>query len=198
MELKTNHNKHYGTISFMINLPFGWAWRISTTAYKKPNEFTYGYNNRCRDGKYILFMDYDDLTYEDVSNEVKLLQKRFGLGDAHIFKLDREKSWHVVCLDKLTLYENWEILHNSSCDSAFINAIKTMNTRKWVLRIAKKGVRNPPLYFMTIPSETKREQSNAHKIFLQTWFSILIKNIGKWDKFTTIGVIEYNTANRTN
>ena len=62
MKLETRLGKNYASLSFGINLPFNKAFRFSTTFYEKPNSYTLGYNNRTKDGKYILFMDFDDLS----------------------------------------------------------------------------------------------------------------------------------------
>jgi hypothetical protein len=198
MKLETRLGKNYATLNFSLNLPFNKCFRFNVTIYDKPNAYTLGYNNRTKDGKFVIFMDFDDLNKDEVCQELRFLQGKFKLSDFYLFKLGRENSYHSVCLDKVTMRECWDILQISSCDGAFINSIKNLRTRFWVLRIANKGSRGAPIYEQTLKSKYKqRIKSNAHAMFLKKYWKIKVRRIGKWDKETELGVIKYNTSNRT-
>lgn len=198
MKLELKRGKNYLNLGLAIDFPFSKSFRFSTTFYDTPSAYSLGYNNRCADGKYVIFADYDDLALNEVIAEVQFLQEKFELSDFYIFKLDRENSWHAVCLDKVTLAECWEILHVSSCDGAFVNSVKNLNTRKWVLRIDKKGSRGAPKWHLTIQSRfNSKQKSNAHAEFLKKYWQVPIKKEGKYDTSKEIGIIRYNTASRT-
>lgn len=200
MKLETKNNSKYFSFFFSFKIPFfKKVFRIHSLLYNDPETWVFGYSSRCNDGKYVLLMDYDDLNVNDIIEELKFLQKKHDLSAFYVFKLpDRENSYHAVCLDKLPLFDCWNILKESSCDLAFINAIKNLRSREWILRFGKKGNRDFPIFFLKIPSKNnKYEKSRAHALFLEKFFNLEF-NINKgFDCFDEIGIIKYNTANRT-
>lgn len=163
--------------------------------YKTPDVWVHGYSSRTQKGKYVLFHDYDNLTWTDVKNELKFLQKRFNLSDYFVFELDRENSFHAVCLDALTLNEAYEIQRATSCDLAFIHSIKNLKTKEWVLRISEKGKRSFPEWLTTIKCKGNRVKSSAHADFLRK-MGIKVSKKGTWDNCKKISLIKYNTFNR--
>jgi len=197
MKFELKRGKNYLNLGVAIDFPFSKSFRFSTTFYDTPSAYTLGYNNRCADGSYVIFCDYDDLALNEIVAELQFIQEKFALSDFYIFKLDRENSWHAVCLDKVTLAQCWEILHVTSCDGAFVNSVKNLNTRKWVLRIDKKGGRNAPKFELTIHSPFQsKTKSNAHAEFLKRYWGVPIEKTGKFDSAKEIGIIRYNTASR--
>lgn len=197
MKFETKKAENYSSVFFRINLPFtNKVFRIYSLLYNKPNAWVHGYSARCEDSRFVLFMDYDNMPFEDLKNELKYLQKKYFLGDFIVFKLDRENSYHAVCLDKFSMIEVYEILKDSSTDIAFTNSVKNLQSKSWVLRWAEKGERDAPKFACTLFSKfRKREQSNAHKLFLKKLL-VPIRNKGKWDKFSKIQVVIYDTFNR--
>ena len=154
-----------------------------------------GYSNRCQDSRFVLFMDFDSMPETDLINELTYLQEKYSLGTFYIFKLDRKDSFHAICLDKLSMLECYTILKDSSTDFAFTNSIKNLQTRSWVLRFGKKGERNSPKYYKKLETKSKKEQSNAHALFISK-LGAELNEFGKWDSFKEIQAVKYNTANR--
>lgn len=197
MKIETKKSENYSSVFFRINLPFtNKVFRIYSLLYNKPNAWVHGYSARCEDSRFVLFMDFDSMPYVDLINELQFLQNKYHLGDFIIFKLDREDSFHAVCLDKFSMIEVYEILKDSSVDFAFTNSIKNLQTRAWVLRWGDKGSREAPKYQSTLFGKfRKREQSNAHRLFIEK-LGVPVEDRGRWDKFTQIQMVKYDTANR--
>ena len=109
-----------------------------------------GITARTENGLYVIFTDYDDkfsLTQRQIEEELKYLQKKHNLSEWYIFKMpDLDNSFHAICLDVMPLFKVIEILRETSCDPAFINAWKYYQGRSWILRIGKKGGREKPVF----------------------------------------------------
>jgi hypothetical protein len=167
--------------------------------YRSPNEWVTGYSSRTMSGRYVLFMDFDYLDLNSITNEIRYLQEKYRLSDFYIFKLDRKNSYHAVCLDAQSMNETYTILKDSSCDQAFIHAIKNMESREWVLRLGKKGERKPVKYLCHISSNYyQKTRSSAHAAMLKK-LGVRINSdyFGKWDGHRKIALVKYNTASRT-
>lgn len=199
MKLETKKREGYTQLFFSTKIPFlPKTLRINTLLYNTPNTWVHGYSSRTLNGRYIILLDYDNLELEDLEEELKFLQKKHELGNFHIFKLDRQRSFHACCLDTFSFAETYEILQKTSADQAFIHSIKILRTREWVLRWGNKGQRNPPQYLKTIKSNNqKHEQSTAHGLLLDKLGAPIQPKKGKWDGIKHLGLIDYNTANRT-
>lgn len=200
MKIESTNKQGLFSFFFQSNLPFskkGFLFRFSL--YNAPNCRVCGYSSRTQTGQYVLFHDFDELELQDVIEELKYLQKKFCLSDYYIFQMpDNPKSIHCVCLDAMPLSEAYEIQKHTSCDQAFIHAIKNLKMREWVLRFSEKGERKKPVFVKTVFSNNfKRIKSSAHAEFLLKWFNVKVRQKGHWDKKTKLGIIHYNTANRT-
>lgn len=197
----------------MINIKFGlrkaleFSFRFSFLSItfsnsflitRTPKEVTAGWTSRCKDGRHVLFMDYDGQTYDEVVDELNYLQSFYQLGNFYIFE-SGEKSFHAVCLDKFPLFSVTEILKTSNCDYAFINSPKFYRAKRWVLRTEKKGARDAPVYASIVPSQynNKNIKSTAHRIFMNKNFKTRLPKQPLEDGYEdTIGMCFYRTGNR--
>lgn len=195
MDLKTRLTKKYGSFFLRFRLPFKKTFSASILLYNSPDTWTRGYSARTENGQYVLFLDYDNLDLSAVVGELKYLQKRFSLSDCFVFRTDRENSFHAVCLDTFPLVEAYSILKETSCDFAFINSIKRLKTKEWVLRLTGKGGRGAPNFLLRLPGKGKRVKSSAHAEFLRS-LEIDVPKKGRWDKCGRLTIIDYTTANR--
>lgn len=142
---------------------FDRLFRLQVVWSRKRPEEAVGYTNRCKDGHYIVVLDYDNLEYEWIVEEVKRLQKDFCLGTFHIFSSGN--GYHAVCLDKLLLSEYLMVLHASSVDAEFYRIPLTFQRRCWTLRLTtKRGV--PIRHMMSIDAASPRVESAAHRKLL--------------------------------
>lgn len=199
MKFETKKTENYNSLFVSWKVPFTQrTLRAHFLFYNTPNAWVHGYSSRTEKAQYVLFHDYDNLDFESITQEIKYLQKKFKLSAYHIFKMDRENSFHAVCLDTFTLAKAYEIQQQTSADQAFIHSIKNLQTREWILRLGSKGERAPSKYYCTIPSKNDVHfKSSAHADLLVK-FGIPKEFIKgkKWDGCKNIGLIKYDTANR--
>lgn len=196
MKFESKNTENYFSFFFKVKIPFiSRSVNLNFLFYKTPETWVYGYSSRTEQGKYVLFHDYDNLCLSDVVQELKFLQKQFNLSDYFVFELDRANSFHAVCLDTFSLNEAYEIQKATSSDLAFINSIKILKTREWVLRLSEKGQRSPPKYIKTIKSIGNRVKSTAHAELLRK-MHIRVSNSGSWDACKKLSLVKYNTFNR--
>jgi len=137
-------------------------------------KYVTGYCNRCQDGKYIVFMDYDRIAFEWLTQELQVLQDAFKLGDFYIFE-SSSGCYHVVCLDRLSFFDYVTLLRNSSVDRDYIDVPLKYGKKVWTLRFTEKN--NAPVRFAgMIQSKYKaREQSLAHAKVLNSLYNLEIK-----------------------
>ncbi len=158
----------------------------------KPKITGFGITNRCEDGKFVLFLEYDniykDLMYKNLANLIKIFPKSFNnfyiaktslegtLGDGKI-----KGSYHVVNFSKHYKYEIEEYLKLCDVDPYFIEIPKKTAHKCHVLRISKKywkvngqEQKQAPEFIETYPFKqnlkNKRESSHAHyRMFWKHW-----------------------------
>jgi hypothetical protein len=200
MKLECKRADNYVSVFLSVKIPFvNKTFRHHTILYNSPDAWVHGYSSRTEQGKYVLFHDYDNLDLNSIAQELRFLQKKYKLSAYYVFKLDRENSFHAVCLDTFPISKCYEIQKSTSCDLAFIHSIKNLQTKEWILRIGKKGSRNMPKFYCELPSKNDLHvKSTGHKEFLEKFF-FLPKEFfkgRKWDGCKALSMVNYNTANR--
>jgi len=146
-------------------------------------ELVQGYTNRCRDGKYIVTLDYDNYNFEWIIDELKCLQADYMLGTFYMFESSPD-CYHAVCLTKVSLNELVTIMRSTSIDTRYIDVPLRWGKKLWTLRLI--GKRHPITFKRSIvnpvPYMFHREESQAHSSLLEEWFRIPIR-LKKPDKF---------------
>ena len=122
----------------------------------------HGTTNRCVDGTYVMYLDYDKLNITDIVPEIEIIIEKFKLSSVYIFQ-SSHLSYHVICLDKITAREFSDILNQSSCDENFKRIPTNYCLRKWVLRFSVKGKKEAPKHIMTIISNYNIRQKSKPK-----------------------------------
>jgi len=199
LKLTFNFDKKFSEVFLSLKIPFFQkTFRVFIQLYDSPNQYTFGFSAKCKDSRYVLFADYDDLEQGEVEKDIIWLQKFFNLGDFYLFQLDRPNSFHAICLDKFSLRRAYSILKESCCDTAFVNSPKFFKGRSWVLRFEGKGERKPPKFLKILEGKNnEREKSTAHRVFLEKWYSVPVKRYFLEDNEVLLNLVKYNTANRT-
>lgn len=173
--------------------------RFTTMFYRSPDIWSKGISNRCTDSRYIPFFDFDNHDLKEIRDEIKYLQDFFKLSHAYVFEMDRDKSYHVIILDKFSFLKMYKILQESSTEWAYLNSARMTRGKEWVLRIESKGNRKPPKFVEIIKSPYQvRQISTAHKNFLQKYEHYLVPKLKyKYeDGITVLPIIKYNTGSR--
>ena len=145
---------------------------------------------------HVLFLDYDNITDERLTEELRYLQDEFELGNFYVLET-RNKGRHAICIDALRFTDILEIVRFSSCDLMFKKAPTINEYRCWVLRFAKKGDRDSPkyLYVVESPHDEKNMQSRGHAKYLEKFDVRLdLKNPYGAEEIEIQG---YNTGKRT-
>lgn len=199
MKLELKRRDNHCSFFFELRIPFfNKKFRIHSMLYNAPNSWVHGYSSRNQFGQYVLFHDYDNLDEEAIVQELEFLQDKFKLSDYYLFKLDRENSFHAVCLDTFPIAKAYNIQQATSCDLAFIHSIKNLHTKEWILRWDKKGSRDAPIYVRTIKSKNRvHKKSSAHGVFLKKLGVPVNMNYNnEWDQGQLLAFVDYDTANR--
>jgi hypothetical protein len=155
-----------------------WIIRI----IKQKKHLLYGMGNRCKDGLYILFLDYDDTPLEWITEEIKLLQKRYSMliSTAYIFKT--RKGYHVLFLEKNDLEDVLEMMRITSADKQHREIPLYYGRRIWVLRNSPKKqetINYVGCVHNVNKTATLNLKSNAHKEYLKLLYKIPNKDFGK-------------------
>ena len=144
----------------------------------------WGLTNRCSDGLFVIFIDYDDLPINDLgylTDTLMSLQADFSLGNFYVFRSNT--GYHAICIDKVALMDYVMILKNSGCDPNYVNLPYIQGKKVWTLRMSQKeGVK--PVYVKTVGSrfENKRTKSTYHAFYLYDLYRIqTIKKKGNYD-----------------
>lgn len=141
---------------------------------KRGKETILGYTNRCTDGKYIIFLDYDNMPLQWIEYELEALQTLFNIGDFYIFQSSKE-SYHAVCFDKIGVHEYISLLRNSSVDENYFIVPLKHGRKIWVLRFVDKE--KQPIRFVKKLEAFRpsyRESSLPHADFIRDRFDIKI------------------------
>lgn len=187
-----------GKFYFVFGVPFiRTTFSFQASAYKCPEAITTGISSRCEDGRHILFFDYDNLDISQVEDEIAFLQEFFKLSTAYIFTTGRRDSFHVIIPDKFSVSEAYKILSESNMDINYLNMVKKVKGRDWVLRVVGKGERAKPKFVELISSKhNERETSTAHLLFMRKYYKVPLVEYAKEDGLTLLPIISYNTGNR--
>lgn len=155
-----------------------------------------GMTNRCEDGKYVIFLDYDDMTYTEVVDEAHRLIEDFHLGDFYIFSLDRPDSYHAICCTKLTVQKCQDVINASSADQAFKQAPRFFKRNRWILRIGKKGKRDAPNFEIRIHGYKDQPEAIGHLLFLKDYYGADVNLANDNPNNEKVQFINYETFNR--
>lgn len=144
----------------------------------------YGFGNRCKDGRYVLFLDYDDTPLEWIKEEIRLLQEAtLLLGNAYLFKT--KNGYHVVFLEKLFLGQIKDFMDMTSCDKSHREIPMLYGRKVWVLRQSPK--KEEKITYLGVERRfCVLERSAPHAAYLQQFMSVPMDDIGELNgKFDT-------------
>ena len=161
-------------------------------------EHTIGIRNSTEDGKRLVFLDYDNMLYEEhLLPELRYLQQKHGLSDLYVFKSSqRAGAYHVICLDKLTAREWIRLIEETNVDQNYKRIPVFVDNKAWVLRfLPKKDSKKPELIKIIKSKNNDRIKSRPHALFLHYNYDISIKGLKNLDKYSKVTRTIYGTLN---
>lgn len=177
---------------------------------KHPKVDTIGMSNLCSDGRFVLFIDYDNVFLYRVVDEVKRLQQRWKIGTAVILSTGEDMdmqgkhygNYHVVAYSKFKFHEIYSMLDETSCDPNFRRVPEFFNGRYHVLRIFPKfldgrEIRGMPYLRRVLYARTERELSYPHYKFLLNVYQMPKPKRqfnGRFDRSKTLKTVVYQTT----
>lgn len=188
---------NYSIISICQRLPYmnvkGWCSRVVDKNHKVTE---------------VLFIDYDNILYRIVQDELQYLMEEYNLSPFYIFTSEEETdeygelygNYMAICLTKNTYKKIVEMQNQLHCDAAYKSVPLIYRFKTWVLRLGNKGKKSGPEFKEVIgdlKKEYKQDVSQAHLTALQKIYpqipSIKYKNLdGNLKLFLT----EYKTASK--
>ena len=157
---------------FKLNFLLG-KYYYGISIVRKPylKERMYGITNRCRDGQYIVTLDYDLTELEWIIAELKVLMKVHNLGTVYIFESSKGNYW-AVSLAKKSFKEFVEIMQSTSCDNAYKWVPLNYGKKLWTIRLSPKNKRKPKLVYMLryVDVTRKIQISKAHYMLLRKFY----------------------------
>ena len=160
-------------LKFRTNLSiFGKDIRFFIGVFPAYTTWKKGITNRCKDGQFVLFLDYDDVPFEWIVDELKLLQKGQGLGDIHLFKTG--KGYHAINTEKRPFWDMIEMMQRTSCDPNYIMIPLKYGKKAWTLRVSDKKGEPTIQYVKTLKGENWMAQSRPHNFLLRELYGVKI------------------------
>jgi len=142
---------------------------------------------------HVLFMDYDNLEYENVVEHIQYIQHEYNLGDVYLIEslhkndLRDRNSFNAICLDVLPLAECHRILADivSPVDRDFTKY--GFERGYYTLRFDKDKE-----FLGIIRSDNgNREKSLAHKKFLEWFFDIEIPISKLFNNYDVVQLVQF-------
>ena len=153
--------------------------------HKELNKYVAGITNKCVDGKYVIFLDYDDIPLKWVMEEIHFLLQEHDLGVFHLFRTNN--GFHAICTEKVTLRKLIAIMRDSSTDAAYLSVPLRRAKKLWTLRVTKKG-RLIKYVNSSYGKRSWRQISRPHAVLLNKLYNVPLPPPAKMDKekeFTT-------------
>lgn len=189
---------------------FGLTFNASMRIIRRKNVPHYGVGNRCSDGKYVLFIDYDHQLLDWIQEEIRLLQStyRYQLGTAYLFRT--KNGYHVIFLEKHDIGFITRALSMTTADHNYKTIPLLYGRKIWVLRQSRKknehidsiGYFPNPFHKLLVREHiTLPERSKAHKHYLKLLYSLpkeWFVQGGEFDKETELHIGYYAISEHNN
>lgn len=158
----------------------------------------------------VLFLDYDNILYRIVEDELKYLMEEYNLSPFYVFISKESKdrngetygNYMAVCLKKNTFRQVIQMQNELHCDQAYKRIALVYRFKTWVLRLGPKGKKGKPIFKEIIGNLDKSYSQNVSNSHLEA-LQALYPNIPKI-KYTNLDnntikdlfVSEYKTASK--
>lgn len=116
---------------------FGRTFKFYFYTHKELNYYVAGITNKCKDGRYVIFLDYDNIPKEWVIEELTYLLDAHQLYCFDIFETN--KGFHAISTEKVNLNTLVAIMKDTSTDAAYLSVPLRRARKLWTLRVTPKG-----------------------------------------------------------
>lgn len=193
------NNLNYSLLTNFQKLPYmkvkGWCSRVVDKNHKVSE---------------VIFLDYDNILYRIMEDELKYLIEEYNLSPFYIFTSEESKdeneelygNYMAICLTKKTFREVIQLQNELHCDAAYKKIPLIYRFKTWVLRLGNKGKKGSPEFKCIIGDIEKKyaqDVSQAHLGALQEIYPNIPKiNYSNLDgnKINNLFMTEYLTASK--
>jgi len=134
--------------------------------------------------KHIFMMDFDNVSFWAIIEDLKRIQHFYNLSDLYIIK--STNGWNVLSFDKLNLKTIYEVgIDSILTDRDFV--LYGYDRGYYVLRFDK----DKKLEKILKSKYNVHEKSLAHKEFIEFFFDIVIEHDDLFDKNQKFDIIQY-------
>jgi len=171
---------------------------------KYPSYVCFGMPARTLDGKYVVFLDYDYFSLEELMRDFTALARRYLLSSSPLFSSKMFSkdlgNFFIPILDKFDFDTMLEIMKKSRCDRGYIDQFQRKPDKLPVMRITAKqrgGFEHAVMNYVGLLKTRFREHecSGQHYATLRTYFSDLPRLHSKFDKIREpMELTEYATG----
>lgn len=187
---------------------FNLGFYVSIT--RSPDVETVGMLNLCKDGRFVLFVDYDNTFLNRVIDEVHMLQRKFSIGSVAVLSSSESidvqdkyyGNYHVISFAKFRYREIIDMLRETSCDRDFEQIPQISKAKSWVLRVmpkvsSGKEIKGKPFLRRVLYAKTNLEMSYPHYKFLVNVYmmpELPRKYRGRFDRSRMLKIVHYQTT----
>lgn len=168
---------------------------ISYSEYEDSKEIK-GFTNKCKDLNYIICLDYDFCSKEEVIEHKLYLERKYP-GIVFHGLWETNKGFHLISLCKVSYNLLRDVLYDSHADPAFVQVPFITTLKSSTIRLSEKGGTFPKLVKMwPFQGGSNYPLSFAHYDMLRKAYPTFIKPIGKYDdtmSYEDVQYVEYYT-----
>lgn len=159
----------------------------------------------------VIFLDYDNILFRIVKDELAYLMKEYNLSPFYIFTSEEQTDKHgeqygnymAICLTKKTFRQVVQMQNELHCDQAYKKIPLIYRFKTWVLRLGTKGKKREPQLTGVVGDLDKeyfQDVSQAHLEALRAFYpkelpEIKYKNLDGND-ISKLFLTEYVTASK--
>lgn len=181
-------------------------YSIIVNSIKTPYMNCRGWTSRTQDMKHVLFLDWDNILFWIVEEQLKYLIEKYNLPPFYVFKTEERKdcngdlygNYIAINLKKDTFMNISNMQDELACDAAHKRLPLLYRFHSWVLRTSPKGKKDRPQFKCIVGDINElyeQDVSNAHLETLRGMYpNIPIIRYLNLDKSKKLWSAEYKTA----
>jgi hypothetical protein len=183
-------------------------YNVVLNGVKIPDMETGGWSNRCKDFKFVLFLDFDNTLWWQVKTQLEFLMERFNLSPFYVFETESKidcngeeyGGYNCLSLTKNNFHKIFEMQQETTCDQAHKNLPMLYRFRSHILRNKPKGKKGSPKFKCIVGDINKiynQDISSAHLDFLSKLDSGIPQiKYSNPDGYDELWLSEYKTASK--